>query len=544
MLKLAQHVALRLWRSGGSSSRTALFFTAVAPMTIWIFSSAKLARPYEVLSWILLCACLAATLPGRCARVSAWVLTALLPWTLAWVGTVAVTGAGPSNAVLDSAVAGALHEVWTGVQLAASSSAFIVVALITIATNIWAVRATAARQRSNENISSTVFLFCLLPFSAVVLDAGGYQSFSRIAGPEPRISVAWLSHFGIAKEAISAGINRAAFGVQHFERRVRNAATVPRQFDAMSGLGVFIVSESLRADALTAAGRGPWSAALRDRLEQGLGVRLPDACAGANSTFSSVPRLLTAVDISDARGAAANPTLLALAKAGGAKTAYINNQEIWVLPESGHDLLHKTSSMEVHAYDEVVIEVLGDFVRRVGAGPKAALLHLYGAHFHYEDRYPPDLFGREPNNMSAETLAEFRYARAAEYGVRVLMLAAAVLDNQAEPAFLVFTSDHGENMPSDGTGKRYHAGASSGRNDTVVPALVLWNKAFLASGRARVLSEVARADGLVAHSDVAKAWLALEGMPGRLVPTLNPMTWAARMPGESVGAVSCASLGP
>ena len=124
------------------------------------------------------------------------------------------------------------------------------------------------------------------------------------------------------------------------------------------------------------------------------------------------------------------------------------------------------------------------------------------------------------------------------------MLAATILDNQAEPAFLVFTSDHGENMPSDGTGKRYHAGPSSGRNDTIVPTLVLWNKAFLASGRARVLNDVVNAGGLIAHRDVARAWLALEGMPGRLLPTLNPMTWAARTPGESVGAVACASLGP
>jgi len=545
MMKQPANRTWRAWQRISMSGRLALFVAALAPMTIWILSGAVLARPFEVLTWTLLCACLAASLPGRGTRLSAWVVILLLPWTLAWVGTVAVTGAGPSNAVMDSAVAGALHEVWTGMQLAAMSPAFIAVALMTIATCVWAVRANLRAQKSTGNLAGVVFLCCLAPISAVLVDAGGHQSFARIAGPEPRISVAWLSHLGLAKEAISAAVNQAVFGRQLSEQPVRNASTAARQFDAMPGLGVFIVSESLRADALVAEGRGRWSTALRTRIENGLGVRLPDACAGANSTFASVPRLLTAVDIADVSGAAGNPTLLALAKAGGAKTAYINNQEIWVLPESGHDLLHKTSSMEVHAYDEVVVEVLADFVKRSASGPKAALLHLYGVHFHYEDRYPPDLFEAEPLGMSGASLAEFRYARAAEYGLRVLMLAAAILDDQATPAFLVFTSDHGENLPSDGSGKRYHAGPSSGRNDTIVPTLVLWNEAFRASGRTEALKEFAKKAGtLIAHRDVARLWLTLEGHQGKWSPTVNPMTWAALNPGERVGPVSCADLGP
>jgi glucan phosphoethanolaminetransferase (alkaline phosphatase superfamily) len=169
---------------------------------------------------------------------------------------------------------------------------------------------------------------------------------------------------------------------------------------------------------------------------------------------------------------------------------------------------------------------------------------LYGEHFYYEKRYPSGLFGPEPAGMSADALMEVRYARAAEYGVRVLMLAAAVLDEQTEPAFLVFTSDHGENLPSDGTGKRYHTGPSSGRFDTTVPALVLWNKAFLSSGRASPLDGLRHAKGLIAHQDVAKAWLALEGMPGQLVATPNPTTWGALEPGGRLERVACSLLKP
>jgi glucan phosphoethanolaminetransferase (alkaline phosphatase superfamily) len=358
------------------------------------------------------------------------------------------------------------------------------------------------------------------------------------------VSVTWLSHLAIVKEALSLALDRAAFGADRSYQIVRSVNAVHAAFHAKEGLGVFIVGESLRADSLMQDSRGLASRALANRLRAGLGVRLPDACSGSNSTFDSVPRLLTAVDVTDVNGAMRNPTLLAMAKAAGAKTAYINNQETWVVPESGHDLLQQTSSMQVNAYDEVVIEALSDFVVRSGSGPKAAVLHLYGEHFYYEKRYPSSFFAAEPVGLSADALMEVRYARAAEYGAHVLMLAAAVLDQQTEPAFLVFTSDHGENLPSDGTGKRYHAGPSSGRHDSIVPTLILWNSAFLSSGRTQPLNGLLGAKGLIAHRDVARAWLALEGMPGDVSPTPNPVTWGALEPGGQAGAILCSALHP
>ena len=533
------------WRSGSEAlARFSLFAAALAPMAIWPLSGASLARPFAAFVWAAVCACLAAFPPGRGMRVSAWLQTIALPCTLGWVGAVAVTGAGPSNAMMDSTVAGAFHEALTGASLAIAEPRFIAVAVLTLCCCVGAIWATRGARKQSGNAAGLVFIGALLPVSSVALDAGGFQSFARIAGPEARISVPWLSNLGLAKEAASALINRTAFGEGGVETNIRSSSSAVRLFDAKDGLAVFVVGESLRADAFVNESRGPWSKALLARIKDGLAVRLPDACAGSNATFGSVPRLLTAVDVTDTQGAAHSPTILAMAKAGGAKTAYINNQEIWVLPELGHDLLQKTSSMEVHAYDEVVIEALGDFIKRTGTGPKAALLHLYGQHFYYEDRYPPDLFGSEPSRLSGDSLAEMRYGRAAEYGVRVLMLAAKVLDEQSEPAFLVFTSDHGENLPSDGTGKRYHAGPSSGTSDTMVPALVMWNKAFLDSGRTKVLARLTHAHGAIAHRDVSKAWLALAGLPGDLASTPNPMTWGSVEPGGAASAVACSVLKP
>jgi heptose-I-phosphate ethanolaminephosphotransferase len=273
-------------------------------------------------------------------------------------------------------------------------------------------------------------------------------------------------------------------------------------------------------------------------------VRLPDACAGGNGTFVAVPKLLTAAPGEAPPSDTRRPSLLALAHAGGARTAYINNHETWVLPEAGHDLVQKISSTGAHTLDEVAVEAAEDFIRREAAAASVAVvLHLYGQHFFYEDRYPGDLFGAEPADGSPEALEALRYQRAAEYGAHVLARAARMLDSLPVPAYLVFTSDHGENLLSDGTGKHFHAGPVNGRHDTLVPALVLWNRAFARSGRPQRLQPLLAA-AQISHRDVALAWLALLGAPHPLAPPLDPMTWGTTGPGQAAGPLRCADLPP
>ncbi|MFL6657270.1 MAG: sulfatase-like hydrolase/transferase [Massilia sp.] len=528
------------------AARVALFCSALAPASIWLIAPGALAKPWATMLWCLVCAALLAALPLRRLRLVAYLSALALPWTCAWIATVAITGMGPSNAMMASATEGAFKEVLIGMGMALSTPAFLFSAGLTLATLVWAFRATRQAQARVSHAVGIVFLCLLVPSSAAVLDGANFLSFSQIIGPEARIAVPWLSHLGMVKEALAVRLARAAFGEvsSKGELSLRSASSATRQFEAMQGLGVLVIGESLRADAFLGPTSGPWSQALALRLRAGLGVHLPDACAGSNGTFASMPRLLTGVDVADVHGAAQNPTLLALAKAAGAKTAYINNHEIWVLPEAGHDLLQKTSSMEFNAYDEVAVEALSDFIKRTGPGPKAAVLHLYGQHFYYQDRYPARLFPPEPPGLDADALLQLRYARSVEFTVRVLLQAATVLDAQKEPAFLVFTSDHGENLPSDKTGKHFHSGPSSGTHDTTVPSLVLWNRAFADSGKPALLDELVKARGLIAHRDLAKAWLALMGMPGKVVATEHPSTWGARVPGDQLGAISCTSLSP
>ena len=524
--------------------RLALFVAALGPLVVWLISSGRLARPLETAAWALLCALLAASAPGRWARLGAYAQVMLLPMTLAWLGAVASTGMGPSTASLESVTAGAYKEVRMALVVVLRAQGFLLAAGATLLLTALAARLAHRHRWQPGGRSDLIFLLLLLPASAAVLDAAGLHGFARLAGPEARMSVPWLSHLEMMKAGLVKLVMPSAQAQGGDAPAVRAAQDVAPAFETEEGVALFIIGESLRADALLTPGRGPGSAALQRRLADGLGARLPDACAGGNGTFVSVPKLLTAAPGEAPPSDTARPSLLALARAGGARTAYINNHEVWVMPETGHDLVQKLSSTETNHYDEVAIEAAENFIRReAGARSVAVVLHLYGQHFFYEDRYPGDLFGAEPAGGAPGALEELRYQRAAEYGAHVLARAARMLDSLPVPAYLVFTSDHGENLLSDGHGKRFHAGPVNGRHDTLVPALVLWNRAFARSGRPQRLQPLLDAAQL-SHQDVTLAWLALLGAPRPLVPSPAPMTWGSASPGQAAGPLRCAELQP
>ncbi len=512
-------------------------------MVVWPLSGHHLAHPWQGAVWGGLCAVLAATTPARYVRLALFLQTLTLPFTVGWVGAIAVTGYGPSSAEFEAATSGPVHELWAATQLACMQPAFILTTTLMILTLVWAWWSCWSKSQPKRTWVELVFLASLIPLGCANMGAAGYPGIANIMGPEVRISVPWLSHLEMAKSLLSKRLDEAVNGPSD-TRAIRSALTAAKRFEMSPGLAIFVVGESLRADTLMQEGRGPWSSELQKRFDNGLGVRLRDACAGASATYASVPLLLTATDPIDAPTAARKPTILASTKAAGAKTAYIINQGSWVVPETGHDLIQSTASMERQSYDDTVVDALDDFVKRSGDGPKAALLHLYGQHFFYDQRYPPTALAPIPDNLSTDEREERQYGQAAEYGLKILLDAAHILDQQRQPAFLVFTSDHGENLVSDHTGKKYHALPVSGKNDTTVPVIALWNQAFAESGRARLLTTLIEGNGLIAHRDVALAWLALAGAPGDLVATSTPRTLGALVSNVGASTTVCSTLAP
>ncbi len=524
-------------------ARLTVAVAVLAPMIAFPLSGARLSNPGGTIGWAMLCAASLALAPGRFGQLSALLPLLSLPVALFWIGVVAVTGTGPTPLAVDIALEAGSAEIWTSLKLAFNSSAFLVTGMLCglLSLIAWRLNRVALPK---SRAQSFAFLLTLLPFAAVVAD--GHQAplneFARYCSPEARRSVPLISAFGMLRNAGGMMSSLIVFGPSPLARTARRVEQAPKTFDARPGLVVLILGDSMRPDALIVPNRGPWSKQLQARIDSGLGMRLPDTCASGNGTFVSIPLLITnsaPQPISETLG---KPTILALAKASGASTAYISNHEDFIIPELGHDEYASVATLGVPAFDEVAITALEEFAARKSSGSRAAWVHLYGQHLLYSERYPAGLFPDPPTGQSADEIERLQYSNAAEYGAKVLLQAAALLDRQEDPAVLIFTSDHGENLWSDGNRKRYHAGPVSGLNDTLVPALVLWNNAFLRSGAVSLLDQLAKARQVLAHRDLAAAWLALVGYPQPPVPTVDPTTWGAIDDGKGIRVLRCAEL--
>ena len=515
-------------------ARFFLFFSALFPSTIWLLSRSRLSNPLEDFLWTIVCASAVAFSPGRIGPLfSAWLQLFLTPLTFLWVGSVAITGSGPSGLLIDAALTAGKGEISTSIEAALSQQSVIFVATLTMIGVFIALRVAKNSQISTNNFTSLIFIFSLMLISVVVADR---KHVFKISPLEVKSSVPLISDLVMLQE-VQQIHNASVMSVSDWK-----PANSKKLFQVRKGLAVFVVGESMRTDSLLKEDRGPWSRLLRDRLEKGLGIRVADACAYGNSTQISVPRLLTLADVDDNSDFGKKPTILAMLKAAGATTAYIYNQVPPLVKEKGHDFISSASGIDYSVYDDVVVEMFSEFLAKSGKGPKAAILHLKGQHYLYADRYPPEIFSPPPKNLSSDALEELEYNRAAEYGVKVLLDLAKALDEQEEPAYLVFTSDHGENLRSDGLGKKYHASSSPTRYDSTVPVLFLWNKSFIRSGRLKDIEALLKADGLIAHRDVARSWLALAGMPGKYLVTKNPRTLIGLAGTNQKTPIACSDL--
>lgn len=500
---------------------------------------------------------LPACLPRFYWKVACAVTVLALPFTLWWCGYAALNGGGPGFDAAVAAVGTNPREATDALSFVLGSPPFLILAVAHLALLILACRSavqTRAMPAMAPRLTNPALLASLLPLSALALlaDVNPRSTSHPLFG-----DATWASPLGSA-EAIA--VDAIAQAKSHRQRGYRRLAAQPALQQVKDPiLALLILGESVRADAYGPDVRSPGGIRKRlaQRIDGGGGAWLPRTCAASDGTHLSIPLLLTATAPGpDALQTAAQmPTVLGRLKAAGFTTAWLSNNEAGPdAQESGHDFYAGTFDADpgpVHPdhirhldFDTDLIPIARKFAGAV-TRPTAMIMHFVGSHIHYYSRYPPEYFGPEPPGLAKDALTELRYARSLEYGARAILDAAALLDSTSAPAFLVYTSDHGENLPGDHNGLQVHLAIRTSTEDGTVPSFVLWNRAMADTGRpARVLSKLREAP-MIAHADVARAFLALAGVnPGPVAPTPRPSTWGRLAAGDEYGVVACADLKP
>ncbi len=513
-------------------------------------------RAAAVALWSASSALIIAALPDRAFRAARWLTLAALPAILWWTGFAALNGVGPGWEAAVAVVSTSPREALEAASLAAEARGFVGTAIATfvllLGSLAWRPPTPARGNARAANLRQIALAAALLPFA--------YSGVATLADSKlPALflpSDADFSPLGSALRLAQEALSRSLDDGPSATPQRRPAPSAPRRVsDPM--LAILVIGESLRADSLGPhqAGRGAASRQLSERIARGLGTWLPVTCAGANGTHASVPLLLTATPPARHRDARTAPSLLALLRAAGYSTAWLDNQDTVSFHEVGNDYEWKVGPIASlrGGFDEALLAPATAFVAPLldaeqapRARPRALVAQTMGSHFDYRLRYPEALFGAEPAGLKGSERVALQYARSVEYTALVLTRWANLLDRTRVPAFLVFTGDHGENLAIDGNGLVAHLGPRASLRDGTTTSLLLWNRALAEGGRAERLLRPLRAAPMISHVDVARAFLALAGLSDTAVePEPDPKILAPVALGQLHSQLSrCTDLRP
>lgn len=354
-------------------------------------------------------------------------------------------------------------------------------------------------------------LFCLLACYVVVDDY-------RMRNQLYPVNVCYNLYLAFERNAASENYREASKDFK-FDARSEHDAEAPEVY-------VMVVGETARAHNFSLYGY------LRDTnplLSKTPGIiAFPDAMTQSNTTHKSVPMLLSAASAEDFERLFHEKGILAAFKEAGFHTVFISNQQpnhsfIDFLGEQAdeHYFLKTEDAFKGNHYDAGdhydadLLKKLDEILPEADASSSShyryrklfVVLHTYGSHFNYQERYPRSFAYFKPDSRS-EAKPEnrqdllnaydntIRYTDYILHGiverlqkwekVQAKALAKAQAKTQAKTdgeycqptSAMLYTSDHGENIFDDDRRLFLHAAPKASDYELHVPFIIWTSEGF------------------------------------------------------------------
>lgn len=239
--------------------------------------------------------------------------------------------------------------------------------------------------------------------------------------------------------------------------------------DSLPELYVLVIGETARADNFGIYGyernTTPHLSAMRDQL-----VIFSDAITMSNTTHKSVPLLLTAVGSQDDfTRAYRSKGLISAFRQAGYSTVWVSNQRRnhslidFLGCEAEHvNFIKDGLPITANRHDEDMLPVINSYLDGYHGGKMLLVVHCYGSHFNYSDRFtqadalfnPSHITNANPMVRPALVNA---YDNAIRHEDRVLASIITAVAKKHVAAGLIYVSDHGEDIYDDDRHRFLHA---------------------------------------------------------------------------------------
>ena len=336
-------------------------------------------------------------------------------------------------------------------------------------------------------------LFCLLA-SYLVVD--GYRMRNQLYP----VNVCYNLYLAFERDAASENYREASRDFK-FDARSEHSATAPEVY-------VMVVGETARAHNFSLYG---YPRNTNPLLSKTPGIKaFPNVTTQSNTTHKSVPMLLSAASAEDFERLFHEKGILAAFKEAGFHTVFISNQLpnhsfIDFLGEQAdeHYFLKKEDALQGNHYDEDLLQKLDEILPKADASSSAhyhyryrklfVVLHSYGSHFNYQERYPRSFAYFKPDSRS-EAKSEnrrdllnaydntIRYTDYILHGIIERLQKWEGVQTKTDGVYdqptsaMLYTSDHGENIFDDERCLFLHAAPKASDYELHVP-FIIWTSA-------------------------------------------------------------------
>lgn len=338
-------------------------------------------------------------------------------------------------------------------------------------------------------------LFCLLASYLVVDDY-------RMRNQLYPVNICYNLYLAFERNAASENYKEASRNFK-FDARSEHSATAPEVY-------VMVVGETARAHNFSLYG---YPRNTNPLLSKTQGIKaFPNVTTQSNTTHKSVPMLLSAASAEDFERLFHEKGILAAFKEAGFHTVFISNQLpnhsfIDFLGEQAdeHYFLKKEDASQGNHYDEDLLQKLDEILPKADASSSAhyhyryrklfVVLHSYGSHFNYQERYPRSFAYFKPDSRS-EAKPEnrrdllnaydntIRYTDYILHGIIERLQKWEGIQTKTDGVYgqpisaMLYTSDHGENIFDDDRHLFLHAAPKASDYELHVPFIIWTSEGF------------------------------------------------------------------
>ncbi len=213
-----------------------------------------------------------------------------------------------------------------------------------------------------------------------------------------------------------------------------------------------------------------------------------DVLTQSNTTYKSVPIILSPAEASSPKQLPKVRSLITAMKEAGFYTVYLSNQpenrsyvDFFASESDEFYRMNKVFPNREKTYDTDMLELFDREVKMNESNKLFIILHTYGSHFNYSDRYPKAFAHFTPDNVERTASLEREklvnaYDNAIRYTDYFLKEILQRLKHQAEKGSctaMFYLSDHGEDLYDDSRKRVLHSSPSLSYYQLHIP-MFLW----------------------------------------------------------------------